>query len=135
MTDKLEIRNITDWSQVPGTNTYFTSSDVRPYVTGKSLNIYNSRGISRSWGTPSVRSDMVYLAEDVIKITVTGWHKHTISPVGGNYYFVYEGGEWTRRTANYGRVKAVLAQSDGNEDYTIFDPEAPELNLSKVLQS
>lgn len=109
-TTPIPVNTITDWSQVPGSNTYFRTSDVTPFVdeAGK-LNIYNSRGIRRSWGTPSVRSDVRSLTPDVVQVTVTGWHKHTVSPVGGSFYFVREGGRWTRRTANHKAVKAALA--------------------------
>lgn len=103
----LNINNITDWSKVPGSNTYFRTSDVTPFVNEDGLNIYNSRGQSRSWGTPSVKSYVKTLAENVVKVEVVGWHKHTVSPVGGNFYFVREGEQWVRRTANHKSVKAV----------------------------
>lgn len=105
----IAVVNITDWSQVPGSNTYFRTSDVTPFVADDGLHIYNSRGNSRSWGTPSVRSDVAALTETVIMVEVVGWHKHTVSPVGGSFYFVNEGGRWVRRTANYKTVKAALA--------------------------
>lgn len=93
------------------TATYFTSSDVRPYV-GKDNNIhtYNGSGERRSWGTPKVTSVVSNLGDDVIGVEVTGWHKHTVSPVGGWYYFVADAkGNWRRTTANNKRVKDVLA--------------------------
>ena len=105
----LNINNITEWSKVPGSNTYFRTSDVTPFVNGDTINIYNSRGQSRSWGTPSVKSQVKELAPNVVKVEVVGWHKHTVSPVGGNFYFVNEKGEWVRRTANHKSVKAVLS--------------------------
>lgn len=106
----VNVVNITDWNQVPGSNTYFRTSDVTPVMADDGLHIYNSRGISRSWGTPRVTSTVKALTETVIRIEVTGWHKHTVSPVGGNFYFVNEGGRWVRRTANHKAVKAALAQ-------------------------
>lgn len=106
----LPVVNITDWNQVSGSNTYFRTSDVTPYVHEGKLHIFNSRGISRSWGTPSVTSRIETLTDDIIKVNVVGWHKHTISPVGGNFYFVNEGKKgWVRRRANHRKVKAVLA--------------------------
>ena len=109
-TTPVPVNAITDWSEVPGSNTYFRTSDVTPFVDeAGQLNVYNSRGNSRSWGTPSVSSDVRTLTPDVVQVTVTGWHKHTVSPVGGNFYFVNEGGRWTRRTANSKAVKAALA--------------------------
>lgn len=107
---QIPVNTITDWSQVPGSNTYFRTSDVTPFVdeAGR-LNIYCSRGNRRSWGVPSVRSDVRALTADVIQVTVTGWHKHTIRPVGGNFYFVRASGRWTRRTAAHKAVKAALA--------------------------
>lgn len=108
MNSKLNINNITEWSEVPGSNTYFRTSDVTPTVEGDTLNIYNSRGQSRSWGTPSVKSNVSELTDGVVMVEVTGWHKHTVSPVGGNFYFVEENGQWVRRTANHKTVKAAL---------------------------
>lgn len=104
----VNVVDITDWSQVPGSNTYFRTSDVTPFVDDAGLHIYNSRGISRSWGTPKVTSRVEALSETVVKVEVVGWHKHTVSPVGGSFYFVNEGGQWVRRTANAKAVKAVL---------------------------
>lgn len=105
----LNINNITSWSEVPGSNTYFRTSDVTPTVEGETLNIYNARGQSRSWGTPKVTSTVKPLSDSVVKVEVVGWHKHTVSPVGGNFYFVNENGKWVRRTANHKSVKAVLS--------------------------
>lgn len=105
----VNVVNITDWSQVPGSNTYFRTSDVTPFVDeAGALHVYNSRGISRSWGTPKVTSTVQTLSDSVIMVTVVGWHKHTVSPVGGSFYFVNEAGQWVRRTANAKAVKAVL---------------------------
>ena len=90
-------------------STYFRTSDVTPTVSGDTLTIIDGYGTRRSWGTPSVRSDVYTLSESVIEVRVVGWHKHTVSPVGGSYYFVNENGTWTRRTANHKAVKAALA--------------------------
>ncbi len=90
-------------------DTYFRTSDVTPFFDGETLNLYNGRGTSRSWGAPSVRSTVQSLSDDVVKVEVVGWHKHTVSPVGGNFYFVNDKGNWTRRTANHKAVKAVLS--------------------------
>lgn len=92
-------------------NTYFRTSDITPTVTGDTLTVIEGRGDRRSWGTPSVRSDVYKLTETVYQVEVTGWHKHTVSPVGGNFYFVNEAGQWVRRTANHKAVKAALAVS------------------------
>ena len=99
------------FAEMPGSNTYFCTSDCAPFVKDGSLVVYNGKGDRRSWGVPAVRSDVQPLTETVVKVTVTGWHKHTVSPVGGNFYFVCEGGEWVRRTANHKAVKAALAAS------------------------
>ena len=90
-------------------STYFRTSDVIPTVSGDTLTIIDGYGTRRSWGTPSVRTTVTKLTENVIMADVTGWHKHTVSPVGGSYYFVNENGTWTRRTANHKAVKAALA--------------------------
>jgi len=95
-------------------NTYFTTSEIAPAVVDGQLQIINWKGISRSWGTPSVKSQAVQLNENVLMVSVVGWHKHTVSPVGGNFYFVNEGGEWIRRTANHKAVKAALANQVKN---------------------
>jgi hypothetical protein len=94
-----------------GYSNYFRGSEVAPTVEGDTLTIIDGYGERRYWGTPKVDSRVSQLTEDVIKVEVTGWHKHTVSPVGGNYYFVREGKGWTRRTANHKRVKAALAAS------------------------
>ena len=106
------VNDITEWAKVPGSNTYFRTSDVTPYFSGNTLNIYNARGEPRSWGTPSVRSTVTKLAEDVVSVHVVGWHKHTVSPVGGNFYFVFNHstGEWDRKTANCRSVKSLLSR-------------------------
>lgn len=88
--------------------TYFRASDVTPYFENGQIKTFSGRGKQRSWGSCSVRSVVKALTNDVIMVTVTGWHKHTVSPVGGNYYFVNESGTWTRRTANHKVVKAAL---------------------------
>ena len=105
----LTVNEINDWSKVPGSNTYFRTSDVTPYVEGETLNVYDAKGDRRSWGQPSVSSDVEKLSDSVVKVHVVGWHKWTVSPVGGNFYFVNENGKWTRRTANHKAVKAVLS--------------------------
>ncbi len=104
------VRNVTDWSQVPGSNTYFRTSDVTPHLDASgNLVVYNSRGDRRSWGTPKVSSSIRTLTTDVIAVEVVGWHKWTVSPVGGSFYFVREADGWVRRTANAKSVKAALA--------------------------
>jgi hypothetical protein len=109
---ELTINNIIDWNEVPGSNTYFRTSDVAPFITDdNTLNIYNSRGQRRSWGTPSVDSKVTKITDDVVMVTVVGWHKHTVGPVGGTFYFVNDGGQWVRRRANANAVKAVLAMA------------------------
>lgn len=106
----IPVRTITDWSQVPGSNTYFRTSDVTPYIDKDgTLVVYDAKGVRRSWGTPKVDSSVRKLSNDVIQITVTGWHKHTVRPVGGTFYFVCENGKWVRRTAASKAVKAALA--------------------------
>ena len=102
----VETRSFAD---MPGSNTYFRTSDCAPFVDDGALVVYNGRGTSRSWGTPSVRSTVEPLTETVVKVEVVGWHKHTVSPVGGNFYFVNEAGQWVRRTANHKAVKAALS--------------------------
>mgnify|MGYP000916738525 CR=1 FL=1 len=90
--------------------TYFRTSDVTPMVSddGQTITMVNGRGTSRSWGSPKVTSIATRLSETVIMVEVTGWHKHSVGPEGGNYYFVREGEKWVRRTANAKAVKAVL---------------------------
>lgn len=92
-----------------GLSNYFRSSDVAPSVDGDTLTIIDGYGERRYWGTPSVKSHVIQLTDDVVQVSVTGWHKHTVSPVGGTYYFVRETGGWVRRTAAHKRVKAARA--------------------------
>lgn len=89
-------------------STYFRTSDITPEVNGDTVTVYNGYGTRRSWGSPSVNSTVKILTENVVMVEVTGWHKWTVSPVGGSYYFVNENGTWTRRTANHKTVKAAL---------------------------
>lgn len=96
-------------SELPGT-TYFRTSEVTPYIDKDgNLVIYNGRGQRRSWGTPQVHSTVTHLTNDVVKVHVVGWHKHTKSPVGGDFYFVHETKGWTRRTKAAKAVRAALA--------------------------
>jgi hypothetical protein len=88
--------------------TYFRGSDVAPYIEDNELNVYNGASKSRSWGRCQVTSTVKPLSDDVVMVNVTGWHKHTVSPVGGSHYFVNENGNWTKRTANHRVVKAAL---------------------------
>ena len=67
-TPSYTINDITDWSKVPGSNTYFRTSDVAPVINGTEITIYNSRGISRSWGTPHVSSTVTKLVDDVVMV-------------------------------------------------------------------
>jgi len=88
---------------------YFRTNDIRPYIEHGKLVVIDGYGERRYWGTPSVQSHVTVLEDDVVSVTVTGWHKHTTSPVGGTYYFVYsESKGWQRRTANHRVVKSVL---------------------------
>lgn len=89
--------------------TYFRTSDVRPETDGETITIVSGRGQSRSWGSPNVSSTVKELAPDVVAVEVTGWHKHSVSPEGGTYYFVEDAnGKVKRTTANNKIVKAVL---------------------------
>lgn len=102
------------FSEMPGSNTYFRTSDCAPFVHDGALVVYNGKGDRRSWGTPSVSSEVEPLTTDVVMVEVTGWHKWTVSPVGGNFYFVNEKGAWVRRTAAHKTVKAALAAAKLN---------------------
>jgi hypothetical protein len=106
---QIKINDIKDWSDVPGSDTYFRTSDVTPRISQDELKIYNARGPRRYWGQPSVKSEVSDLTNNVVKVNVIGWHKHTVSPVGGNFYFVREAKGWIRRRANHNAVKAALA--------------------------
>lgn len=91
-------------------DTYFRSSDVMPYVDeGGVLHLVDGEGTHRRWGTPNVSSYVTWLTREVFSVEVTGWHKHTVSPVGGTYYFVLEEGRFVRRRANAKTVKDAVA--------------------------
>jgi hypothetical protein len=93
-------------------STYFNSSDVAPVVKGDTLTIQNWKGTRRSsWGAPTCTSTVKQLSETVVMVTVTGWHKHTVSPVGGNYYFCFINGEWVRKMASAKVVKEAIANA------------------------
>lgn len=91
-------------------STYFAVPDVVPFFKDGVLNICNYRGSRRSWGAPTCTSDVKQLSDDVIQVDVTGWHKHTVSPVGGSYYFVKTRKGWERKRANAKAVKAALSK-------------------------
>lgn len=107
----LNINTISDWSKVPGSNTYFRTSDVTPFVNEQGLNIYSATGIRRNWGTPKVTSTVKFLSDTVVQVNVVGWHKHTVSPVGGNFYFCLIDGQWVRKMASAKIVKQALQQA------------------------
>lgn len=96
-------------NMIDGCGTYFRTSDVTPRFENGELVVANGVGYKASWGKSQVSSTVKPLAENVVKVEVTGWHKHTVSPVGGSFYFVREGEGWVRRTANHKAVKAVLS--------------------------
>ena len=88
--------------------TYFRTSDVKPFVdSDNKLHIFNGTAYSASWGSSTVTST-VDTVNGIVMVKVVGWHKHTVGPVGGTYYFVNEDGKWVNRTANNKAVKAAL---------------------------
>lgn len=92
--------------------TYFVAGDVRPTFENGVLTICEGRGTRRSWGAPSVRSEITQLSDTVFQVEVVGWHKHTVSPVGGYYYFVFtgKGKTWERKSGNAKAVKLAKAE-------------------------
>ena len=92
-------------------DTCFTAKDVLPWIdTDGVFQVVDGRGTRRSWGAPSVSSTVTQLTDDVVQIEVVGWHKHTISPVGGCYYFVLLTSGWERKMGSAKVVKAAKAQ-------------------------
>jgi hypothetical protein len=94
------------------TCTYFRSSDVEPKIAadGRTITVWQGYGKRRSWGTPSVQSHPYWLIYgQVLCVHVVGWHKHSISPVGGCYYYVLTESGWTRRMASAKVVKDALS--------------------------
>lgn len=92
-------------------STYFNTSDVIPFVDqNNEINMWNGRNYQASWGSSNVTSKVTRNDDDLVVIDVTGWHKHTVSPVGGTYYFVNENGQWNRKRANAKAVKQALGQ-------------------------
>lgn len=89
-------------------STYFRTSQVTPFVdSDNNLHVYNGISYQASWGKSQVSSTVKEMA-GIVAVKVVGWHKHTISPVGGNFYFVPENGRYVRRTANHKTVKNAL---------------------------
>ena len=91
-------------------DTYFKTCQVSPWIADGVLQIVDGRGTRKSWGAPSVSSIVTQLTDDVVQVQVTGWHKHTISPVGGVYYFVMLDGGWVRKMGSAKIVKDAKAQ-------------------------
>jgi hypothetical protein len=104
----VEVVEVTHKTEPHLDSTYFRTSDVTPFFKDGKLHVYDFRGKRRSWGSPTCSSEIEMLTDNVIQVYVVGWHKHTVSPVGGHYYFVREGDEWVRRTARAKVVKAAL---------------------------
>lgn len=88
--------------------TYFRARDVMPKANGNTIEIWDGVAYQASWGKSQVTSKVIRNDDQLVIIEVTGWHKHTVSPVGGTYYFVNEGGKYVRRRANAKAVKALL---------------------------
>jgi hypothetical protein len=92
--------------------TYFTTNDAAPWVTadGQTIKLINGSGDHRSWGSPRISSRVLWTLDDACFIEVTGWHKHSVSPEGGEYFFVYshKDGAWQRKRGNANVVKAAL---------------------------
>ena len=61
----IPVKSITDWNQVPGSNTYFRTSDVAPFVNRDGeLVIYNAKasaaaGASPRWAAVSPNSPVI----------------------------------------------------------------------------
>jgi hypothetical protein len=97
-------------------DTYFVVADVLPSFEGDVLTIVDGYGTRRSWGAPSVRSTVTQLTDTVICVDVVGWHKHTVSPVGGSYYFVCSPKTgWERKRGNAKAVKAALTEHQSSK--------------------
>lgn len=92
---------------LPG-STYFRTSDIAPTLEGTELYCYNGSGPRRYWGTPRVITQIVRNDGNLCIVVVTGWHKHTVRPVGGTFYFVNLDGTWTRKTARSYQVKMLM---------------------------
>lgn len=88
--------------------TYFRTSEIIPKVSDGAIYVYDGYGTRRSsWGAPSVSSRVLHNDDGFVAIDVTGWHKHSVSPEGGTYYFVEENGEWVQRRGNAKVVRAA----------------------------
>jgi hypothetical protein len=96
----------------PAYATYFRTSDVTPFVENGQIVVYNGEGAQRSWGSPNVKSACVMLTPTCAKVTVTGWHKHSPGPVGGEYYFCLVDGQWVRQLKSSKVVKAAIAEAE-----------------------
>lgn len=96
--------------------TYFTTSDAAPTVSddGATIKMIDGSGAHRSWGSPRITSRVLWEIEDVVCIDVTGWHKHSVGPEGGEYYFCYshKDSAWQRKRANAKVVQYALEEVD-----------------------
>jgi hypothetical protein len=110
MYPKIENVKFSDW--IDENCTYFTTNDCSPIVSddGQTIKMLNGYGARRSWGSPKVTSNVEWMLTDIVAIDVTGWHKHSVSPEGGTYYFVYshKDGKWLRKRANAKAVAAAI---------------------------
>lgn len=85
---------------------YYACSLAAPRVVEGEIELYNGRGDCHRWGQSRLSSDIVYLSDDLVVVDVVGWHKFTVSPVGGRYYFVINrSGQWARTNGNHRMVR------------------------------
>lgn len=96
---------------IDATDTYFRTSDIAPRLAGdkQTIEITHGRG-KRNRDNWTIITEIEIAADDMIVVCVTGWHKHTVSPVGGQYYFVRTGDTWRKVTANHNAARAYLAE-------------------------
>lgn len=88
---------------------YFRTSQCAPYTDGEKIYMYQGYGTSRSWGTPKVSSFVEHRDDQTVQIRVVGWHRNSVSPEGGDFYFVRKRGQWRRTTAQNKIIRALLS--------------------------
>lgn len=88
--------------EYPDLPNYYGCEMAAPRMVDGAIEIYEGRGTSHRWGQSRLTSSIVFQSDDLVVIDVVGWHKFTVSPVGGRYYFVIgKQGDWQRTTGNH----------------------------------
>lgn len=88
--------------EYPDLPNYYTCELAAPRVIDGEIQVYVGCGPNYRWGQSRLESHIVFCGDDLVVIEVIGWHKFTVAPVGGRYFFVVNRrGQWVKTNANH----------------------------------